>query len=188
ISLMSANSSAGGLLTSAERLTSRIVALSHYTPLMAKAAETPRLIAENRKARFDYFIEERFEAGLALQGWEVKAMRAGRAQLKEAYVYLRGGEAFLIGAHLSPLQTTSTHVTADPVRTRKLLLHHSELQRLIGAVERRGYTLVPLELYWKHGRAKLQLGLAKGKKQHDKRAVEKERDWQRDKARLLRRG
>ena len=155
---------------------------------MAKAAETPHLIAENRKARFDYFIEDRFEAGLALQGWEVKAMRAGRAQLKEAYVYLRGGEAFLIGAHLSPLPTTSTHVAADPVRTRKLLLHHSELQRLIGAVERRGYTLVPLELYWKNGRAKLQLGLAKGKKQHDKRAVEKDRDWQRNKARLLRRG
>jgi SsrA-binding protein len=153
---------------------------------MAKATETARLIAENRKARFDYFIEERFEAGLALQGWEVKAMRAGRAQLKEAYAYLRDGEAFLIGAHLSPLPTTSTHITADPVRTRKLLLHHSELQRLLGAVERRGYTLVPLELYWKNGRAKLQLGLAKGKKQHDKRAVEKERDWQRDKARLLR--
>ena len=155
---------------------------------MAKAAETPRLIAENRKARFDYFIEERFEAGLALQGWEVKAMRAGRAQLTEAYVYLRGGEAFLIGAHLSPLPTTSTHITADPVRTRKLLLHRSELNGLIGAVERRGYTLVPLELYWKSGRAKLALGLAKGKKQHDKRAVEKERDWARDKARLLRRG
>jgi SsrA-binding protein len=118
----------------------------------------------------------------------VKAMRAGRAQLKEAYAYLRGGEAFLIGAHLSPLPTTSTHIPADPVRTRKLLLHRNELQRLIGAVERRGYTLVPLELYWKNGRAKLQLGLAKGKKQHDKRAVEKERDWQRDKARLLRRG
>ena len=153
---------------------------------MAKAADSVRLIAENRKARFDYFIEERFEAGLALQGWEVKAMRAGRAQLKEAYVYLRGSEAFMIGAHLSPLPTTSTHVTADPVRTRKLLLHKSELQRLIGAVERRGYTLVPLELYWKSGRAKLQVGLAKGKKQHDKRAVEKDRDWQRDKARLLR--
>ena len=155
---------------------------------MAKTDTAPRLIAENRKARFDYFIEERYEAGLALQGWEVKAMRAGRAQLTEAYVYLRTGEAFLFGAHLAPLPTTSTHVTADPVRTRKLLLHHSELQRLIGAVERRGYTLVPLELYWKNGRAKLQLGLAKGKKQHDKRAVEKERDWQRNKARLLRRG
>ena len=153
-----------------------------------KADSSSRLIAENRKARFDYFIEQRYEAGLALQGWEVKAMRAGRAQLKEAYVYLRGGEAFLIGAHISPLASTSTHVIADPVRTRKLLLHQSELNGLIGAVERKGYTLVPLELYWKNGRAKLAVGLAKGKKQHDKRAVEKDRDWQRDKARLLRRG
>src|ERR1700691_1614520 len=155
---------------------------------MAKDSASPRPIAENRKARFDYFIEERYEAGLALEGWEVKAMRAGRAQLKEAYVYLRGGEAFLIGAHLSPLPAASTHITPDPVRTRKLLLNRSELQGLIGAVERRGYTLVPLELYWKAGRAKLAVGLAKGKKQHDKRAVEKDRDWQRDKARLLRRG
>jgi len=155
---------------------------------MTKANDSSRLIAENRRARFDYFIEERYEAGLALQGWEVKAMRAGRAQLAEAYVYLRGGEAFLIGAHLTPLRTTSTHVPADPVRTRKLLLNYSELQGLIGAVERRGYTIVPLELYWKNGRAKLQVGLAKGKKQHDKRAVEKDRDWQRNKARLLRRG
>jgi SsrA-binding protein len=155
---------------------------------MAKPETPPSLIAENRKARFDYFIEERYEAGLALQGWEVKAMRAGRAQLKEAYVYLRGGEAFLIGAHLAPLPAASTHVTADPVRTRKLLMHRHELQHLIGAVERRGYTLVPLELYWKSGRAKLRVGLAKGKKQHDKRATEKDRDWQRDKARLLRRG
>jgi SsrA-binding protein len=155
---------------------------------MTKTDAAPRLIAENRKARFDYFIEERYEAGLALLGWEVKAMRAGRAQLKEAYVYLRNGEAFLFGAHLSPLPAASTHVNTDPVRTRKLLLKHGELQGLIGAVERRGYTLVPLELYWKNGRAKLQVGLAKGKKQHDKRAVEKDRDWQRDKARLLRRG
>jgi SsrA-binding protein len=155
---------------------------------MTKASEAPRLIAENRKARYDYFIEERYEAGLALQGWEVKSMRAGRAQLKEAYVYLRDGEAFLIGAHLSPLPTASTHVTPDPVRTRRLLLNYSELQGLIGAVERRGYTIVPLELYWKNGRAKLQIGLAKGKKQHDKRAVEKDRDWQRNKARVLRRG
>ncbi|HEV2270673.1 MAG TPA: SsrA-binding protein SmpB [Steroidobacteraceae bacterium] len=154
----------------------------------SKAATAPRLIAENRKARFDYFIEERYEAGLVLQGWEVKAMRAGRAQLKEAYVYLRGGEAFLIGAHLSPLPSTSSHVVADPVRTRKLLLHQSQLSGLIGAVERKGYTLVPLELYWKDGRAKLEIGLAKGKKQHDKRAVEKDRDWQRDKARILKRG
>jgi len=155
---------------------------------MPKAEASPALIAENRKARFDYFIEDRYEAGLALQGWEVKAMRAGRAQLKEAYVYLRGGEAFLIGAHISPLAAASTHVAADPVRTRKLLLHRHELQHLIGLVERRGYTLVPLELYWKQGRAKIRVGLAKGKKQHDKRATEKERDWQRDKARLLRRG
>jgi SsrA-binding protein len=155
---------------------------------MAKAEAPDRLIAENRKARFDYFIEDRFEAGLALQGWEVKAMRAGRAQLAEAYVYVRNEEAFLIGAHISPLKTTSTHVVADPVRTRKLLLHRSELSRLIGAVERKGYTLVPLDLHWKGGRAKLEMGLAKGKKQHDKRATEKERDWQRDKARLLRRG
>ncbi|HTW38682.1 MAG TPA: SsrA-binding protein SmpB [Steroidobacteraceae bacterium] len=155
---------------------------------MARADPPPRLIAENRKARFDYFIEDRYEAGLALEGWEVKAMRAGRAQLREAYVYLRGGEAFLIGAHIAPLPATSTHVTADPVRTRKLLLHRSQLQHLIGAIERRGYTLVPLELYWKNGRAKVEIGLAKGKKQHDKRAVQKDRDWERQKARLLRRG
>ena len=155
---------------------------------MAHAGTLPRLIAENRKARFDYFIEDRYEAGLALQGWEVKAMRAGRAQLKEAYVYLRGGEAFLIGAHISPLASASTHVLPDPVRTRKLLLNRSELNHLVGAIERRGYTMVPLELYWKNGRAKLAVGLAKGKKQHDKRATEKDRDWQRNKARLLRRG
>ena len=155
---------------------------------MAKPEKTERLIAENRKARFEYFIEERYEAGLVLQGWEVKAMRAGRAQLSEAYVFVRGAEAFLFGAHISPLNAASSHVVADPVRTRKLLLKRSELQGLIGAVERRGYTIVPLELYWKNGRAKVQVGLAKGKKQHDKRAVEKERDWQRDKARLLRRG
>ena len=152
------------------------------------AATAPRLIAENRKARFEYFIEERYEAGLALQGWEVKAMRAGRAQLKEAYVFLKGGEAFLFGAHISALASASSHVVADPIRTRKVLLNRSELNGLIGAVERKGYTLIPLELYWKAGRAKLQIGLAKGKKQHDKRAVEKDRDWHRDKARLLKRG
>jgi len=154
----------------------------------AKSAATSRLIAENRKARFDYFIEDRYETGLALQGWEVKALRAGRAQLTEGYVYIRDGDAFLIGAHIAPLPAASTHVTPDPVRTRKLLLHRNQLQHLIGAIERRGYTLVPLELYWKSGRAKLEVGLAKGKKQHDKRAVEKDRDWQRDKARVLRRG
>src|SRR6185312_1198869 len=151
------------------------------------ATATPRVSAENRRARFDYFIEERLEAGLALEGWEVKSMRAGKAQLAEAYVYVRNGEAFLIGAHLSPLRTVSTHKSADPVRTRKLLLHRNQIDHLVGAVERRGYTVVPLELYWKAGRAKLQIGLAKGKKQHDKRATEKERDWQRDRARLLRR-
>jgi SsrA-binding protein len=155
---------------------------------MAKQEAAERLIAENRKARFDYFIEERFEAGIQLQGWEVKSMRGGRAQLSEAYVYVKGGEAFLFGAHISPLKTTSTHVVADPVRTRKLLLNRRELDRLTGAVERSGYTIVPLDLHWKAGRAKLEMGLAKGKKQHDKRATEKDRDWQRDKARLLRRG
>jgi len=153
---------------------------------MAQAVPTPRLIAENRKARYEYFIEQRYEAGIVLQGWEVKSMRAGRAQLAEAYVFLRAGEAYLTGAHLSPLRSTSTHVTPDPVRTRKLLLNKTELRSLTGAVERKGYTLVPLELYWKAGRAKLQVGLAKGKKQHDKRAVEKDRDWQRNKARILR--
>ena len=153
---------------------------------MPKTDNPQRLIAENRKARFDYFIEERYEAGLSLQGWEVKSMRAGRAQLTEAYVFLRDAEAFLFGAHIAPLNSASTHVSADPTRTRKLLLNASELSRLIGAVERKGYTLVPLELYWKNGRAKLAVGLAKGKKQHDKRAAEKDRDWQRDKARILR--
>jgi SsrA-binding protein len=123
-----------------------------------------------------------------LEGWEVKSMRAGRAQLTEAYVYVRNAEVFLIGAHLAPLRTASTHKIADPVRTRKLLLHQREIDKLIGATERRGYTIVPLELYWVQGRAKLQIGLAKGKKQHDKRATEKARDWQRDKARVLRGG
>ncbi len=146
-----------------------------------------RLIAENRKARYDFFIEERLEAGLVLEGWEVKSMRAGKAQIAEGYVYLKNGEAFLFGALVAPLNTTSTHVTADPKRTRKLLLSKAELNRLIGSVERKGYTLVPLDLHWKDGRAKLEIGLAKGKKQHDKRATEKERDWSRDKARILRR-
>jgi SsrA-binding protein len=144
------------------------------------------LIAENRKARHDYFIEERIEAGLVLTGWEVKALRAGRAQLAESYVVVSHGEVFLVGAHITPLVSTSTHVIATPTRQRKLLLNRSEIDRLVGAVERAGYTLVPLELYWKAGRAKLRVGLAKGKKQHDKRASQKERDWQRDKARLLR--
>jgi SsrA-binding protein len=142
-------------------------------------------IAENRKARHDYFIEDRYEAGLALEGWEVKSLRAGRAQLKESYVYVRNGEAWLVGAHFSPLTSASTHVHANPTRTRKLLLHRHQLDHLVGAVERRGYTVVPLLLYWKKGRAKLEIGLAKGKKQHDKRATDKTRDWEREKGRLL---
>lgn len=154
---------------------------------MAKEKNSAKPIAENRKARFDYFIEDRYVAGLALEGWEVKALRAGRANLTEAYVYLRGGEAFLIGAHVTPLNTASTHVHADPTRTRKLLLNRREIDQLIGAVERRGYTIVPLDLHWEKGRAKLSIGLAKGKKQHDKRATEKDRDWQRDRQRLLKR-
>lgn len=142
-------------------------------------------IALNKKARHDYFIEDRYEAGLSLEGWEVKSLRAGRAQLSESYVLIKKGEAWLLGAHITPLPTASTHIAPDPTRTRKLLLHREELSKLIGLVERRGYTLVPLALYWKRGRAKLEMGLAKGKKAHDKRAVEKERDWQREKARTL---
>lgn len=144
-----------------------------------------RTIAENRKARHDYFIEENIEAGIALQGWEVKSLRAGRANLTEAYAILKDGEAWLVGAHIAPLPSASTHVRTDPIRTRKLLLHRRELDRLIGSVERKGYTLVPLSLYWQRGRTKLNLGLAKGKKQHDKRAAEKDRDWQRQKERIL---
>ncbi len=144
-------------------------------------------IAENRKALHDYSIEERFEAGLVLEGWEVKAIRAGRAQLKEGYVIVRGAELFLIGAHITPLPEASTHVNPDPVRTRKLLLRAEEIRKLIGKVERAGYTLVPLDLHYQRGRIKLQIGLAKGKRQYDKRATEKEREWQREKQRLLKR-
>jgi SsrA-binding protein len=143
-------------------------------------------IVENRKAFHDYFVEERFEAGLALEGWEVKAIRAGRAQLKEAYVIVRGGEIFLIGAHISPLSSASTHVQADPTRTRKLLLHAEEIRKLVGRVERAGYTLVPIDLHYTRGRVKLAMGLARGKKQYDKREAEKERDWKREQQRLLR--
>jgi SsrA-binding protein len=152
---------------------------------MAEQKSTPRAVALNKKARHDFFIDERFEAGLALQGWEVKALRAGRLQLKEGYVLLKDGEAYLIGAHISPLSTTSTHVIADPTRLRKLLLHRRQIDSLIGAVDRKGYTIVPLSVYWKDGRAKLEIGLARGKKQHDKRADTKDRDWQREKARLM---
>jgi SsrA-binding protein len=153
---------------------------------MAKPAKrSPNTIAQNKKARFDFFIEESFEAGLALEGWEVKSLRAGKAQLTESYVTLRNGEAWLLGAHMTPLSTASTHVHPDPTRTRKLLLKRDEIDRLTGLVERRGYALVALELYWKNGKAKLAVGLARGKKQHDKRATEKDRDWERDRARAL---
>ena len=142
-------------------------------------------IIQNKKAFHDYFIEERFEAGLVLEGWEVKAIRAGRAQLKEAYVVVKGAELFLIGAHISPLTSASTHIQADPIRTRKLLLHAEEIGKLIGKVERAGYTLVPLDLHYTRGRIKLSVGLAKGKKQHDKRQVEREKEWQREQQRVL---
>jgi SsrA-binding protein len=146
---------------------------------------TSNTIAQNKRARFDFFIEESLEAGLALEGWEVKSLRAGKAQLTESYVTLRDGQAWLLGAHVTPLTTASTHVNPDPTRTRKLLLHRDEIDRLTGLVERRGYALVALELYWKNGRAKLAIGLARGKKQHDKRATEKDRDWERQKSRVM---
>lgn len=155
-------------------------------PMSKKKTEEPnRVIAQNRKAWHDYFIEEKYETGLALQGWEVKSLRAGRAQLKEGYVVLENGEAFLIGAHISPLAQASTHVEADPTRKRKLLLHREQLNKLIGAVERRGYTLVPLELYWQRGRAKLLVGLGRGKQAHDKREDIKKRETQRELQRVL---
>ena len=143
-------------------------------------------IVDNRKAYHDYFVEEKFEAGVALEGWEVKAIRAGRVQLKEAYVIVKDGEILLIGAHITPLSTASTHVQADPTRTRRLLLHRAEINRLVGQVERAGYTLVPLNLHYSRGRVKLDVGLAKGKKQYDKRATIREREWSREQQRLLR--
>jgi SsrA-binding protein len=142
-------------------------------------------IVQNKKAFHDYFIEERHEAGLVLEGWEVKAIRAGRAAIKEGYVVIRGAELFLIGAHITPLPEASTHVTPDPTRTRKLLLHGPEIAKLIGKVERSGYTLLPLDFHFKQGYIKIEIGLAKGKKQHDKRDVEKEKDWAREKDRLM---
>jgi len=145
-------------------------------------------IALNKQARHDFFIEERLEAGIALEGWEVKSLREGRIQLKESYVLLKDAQAWLFGAHISPLATASTHVNPDPTRTRRLLLHRNEISRLIGLVERKGFALVPTAMYWKNGRAKLEIGLAKGKKLHDKRATEKDRDWQREKQRILKHG
>ena len=155
---------------------------------MAKKSKTKQpssTIARNKKAGHEYHIEQRYEAGLALEGWEVKSLRAGRIQLKESYVRILHGEAFLLGAHISALATASTHINPDPVRTRKLLLKRAELNRLIGLTERAGYTLIPTAMYWKRGRAKLEIGLAKGKKLHDKRATEKDRDWKREKERLF---
>lgn len=145
-------------------------------------------IALNKKAKHDFFIEDRFEAGIALEGWEVKSLRAGRVQMRDSYVLIKNGEAFLIGTLISPLPTASTHIQPDANRTRKLLLNRRELDRLIGAVERQGYTVVPIALYWKNNRVKVEIGLAKGKQQHDKRATLKERDWAREKQRILKRG
>jgi SsrA-binding protein len=143
-------------------------------------------IVDNRKAYHDYFIEEKFEAGVALEGWEVKAIRAGRATIGEAYVMVRGEEIFLVGANISPLPSASTHYVQDPTRTRKLLLHAEEIRRLIGKVEQRGYTIVPLDLHFSKGRIKLAIALAKGKLEHDKRADKKDKEWAREKQRLLR--
>jgi len=145
-------------------------------------------IAVNRQAKHEYFIEERFEAGLVLEGWEVKSLRDGRVQLKESYVVIKRSEAWLSGAHISPLLSASTHIKPEAVRSKKLLLNRHELNKLIGSVERKGYTIIPLSMYWKNGRAKLEIGLAKGKQLHDKRATSKDRDWQREKARIMKKG
>ena len=142
-------------------------------------------ITVNKKAFHDFFIEEKFEAGIVLQGWEVKAIRAGRMNIKESYVIIKSGEIFLIGMHITPLATASTHVVADPTRTRKLLLHDREIMKLIGKVERAGYALVPIDLHFTHGRIKLEIGLAKGKKLHDKRQDEQEKDWKREAQRAM---
>ena len=150
--------------------------------------DNENIIARNKLASHDYFIEERYEAGIALEGWEAKSLREGRINLKESYVIIKDGEAFLFGAHVTPLPTASTHIKPDPIRTRKLLLNRKELNVLIGMIERKGYTLVPTFMYWKKGRAKLEVGLAKGKKLHDKRAASKDRDWKREKERIFKRG
>jgi SsrA-binding protein len=156
---------------------------------MAKQKKTPsNQIAQNKKARFDYHIEETFEAGLSLEGWEVKSIRAGQVSLKESYILLKNGEAWLFGAHITPLLSASTHVNPDPTRLRKLLLHANELNKIIGAVERKGYAVVALDLHWRRGKVKAEIGIGKGKKEFDKRAVQKERDWGREKQRALKTG
>lgn len=157
-------------------------------PAMSKKAKkslNSNTIVVNRKARHDYFLEKYYEAGLILEGWEVKSLRAGRVQLTESYILCKEGEAWLLGAHITPLGSASTHINPDPIRTRKLLLHRKELNTLIGSVERKGYTLVPVDLHWHQGRVKLEMALAKGKKDYDKRATLKDRDWKRDKARIM---
>lgn len=156
---------------------------------MAKQKKTPsNQIAQNKKARFDYHIEETFEAGLSLEGWEVKSIRAGQVSLKESYILLKNGEAWLFGAHITPLLSASTHVNPDPTRLRKLLLHANELNKIIGAVERKGLAVVPLDLHWRRGKVKAEIAIGKGKKEFDKRAVQKERDWDREKQRALKTG
>lgn len=161
--------------------------MAYNAATMAKKTKTAdrNTITVNRKAQHDYTIEQRFEAGLALAGWEVKSLRAGRVQLKESHIIVKHGEVWLLGSHISPLDSTAKHTRPDPIRTRKLLLHRKEINTLIGQVERQGYTLVPLCLYWQRGRVKCEMALAKGKKLHDKRASSKDRDWQRDKERLM---
>jgi len=151
-------------------------------------AKTGSTIALNKKARHDYTLEDRLEAGLALEGWEVKSLRAGKVQMVESYVLLKDNQAWLFGCLITPLPTASTHIRPDPIRTRKLLLHRDEIDKMVGAVERKGYSLIPTALYWKKGRAKLEIALAKGKKEHDKRAALKDRDWKRDKQRILKHG
>lgn len=153
----------------------------------ASGKSSAATIALNKRARHEYYIEDRFEAGIALLGWEVKSLREGRINFADSYALIKGGELYLFGAQITPLNTVSTHVVAEPTRTRKLLLHRNEIDQLIGAVERKGYTVVPTAMYWKGGRAKVELGVARGKQAHDKRETEKERDWQRERQRLLRR-
>src|SRR5579862_6383545 len=154
-----------------------------YCLAMSDKQKFDTTIALNRKAHHEFSMEDHYEAGLVLEGWEIKSLRAGRVQLDQSYILLKNGEAWLFGASITPLLTASTHIHPDPQRTRKLLLHQSEINKLIGSVERKGYTLIPLKLYWKNNRVKLNIALAKGKKQHDKRATEKERDWSREKQR-----
>lgn len=167
----------------------RRACLASYNKSMSKRKDKKQpssTIALNRRARHDYFVEERFEAGLVLEGWEVKSLRAGKARIAEAYVLIKDGEAFLLGSHIQPLESASTHIAPDATRTRKLLLHDRELATLIGATDQKGYTVVPLAMYWRRGKAKLEIALAKGKAKYDKRQAKKEHDWQRRKAQIMR--